>query len=61
MVSERACGLQRDTMTSKGAPLPLDLGPHLVLKGPMASISKGAPVGLDLGPRLLQRAHRLLT
>ena len=43
-------GLQRETMTSKGAPLPLDLGPYLVLPGLM--VSKGVLLALDLGPPL---------
>ena len=47
-------------MTPIGAPLALDLGPHLELKGPM--VSKGGPHWLCiLGPRLLQRVNRLLT
>ena len=37
-------------MTSKGAPLVLDLCPRLVLKDPMAS--KGPPLAPDLGPPL---------
>ena len=38
--SRKTSGLQRGTITPKGA---VDLGPHLVLKGPMAF--KGTPIG----------------